>query len=123
MRYLFLFLMIVSWSCVGRSTERQKNNTQPAIADSVKKSSVQIYQIEIFKELNGFGYSITKEGVRIIYQPTIPGVSGMVGFNDSIQALSVAKLVINKIQNGVFPPSILSTELDSLKVTIPISSR
>lgn len=115
--------MIVIWSCVGRSPESPPNNGQPAVTDSVKKSSVQIYQIEIFKELNGFGYSITKEGARIIYQPTIPGVSGMVGFNDSLQAISVARLVISKMQNGVFPPSILSTELDSLKVTIPISSR
>ncbi|MBA3899261.1 MAG: DUF4907 domain-containing protein [Bacteroidetes bacterium] len=74
------------------------------------------YRLEIFEQDNGWGYKIYAGQKVVIDQTHIPAISGVVAFYDKEQAEKTGKLVIAKIQSGIFPPTISITELDSLGV-------
>lgn len=61
-------------------------------------------------------YSVKTDHKLFIVQKNIPTINGDIAFSDSIQAASVARLVTEKLKNGIFPPSVKLTELDSLKI-------
>ena len=65
----------------------------------------------------GWGYSISEKGKRIIDQQTIPGVPGNQGFQTSEDAQKVAELVIEKLEKGVFPPTVSEEELQKLGIS------
>jgi hypothetical protein len=46
----------------------------------------------------------------------MPAVEGILGFSDESKAIKTAELMIYKLKNGVFPPTISIEELDSLGV-------
>ena len=69
-----------------------------------------------FTEGTGWGYRILNQGAPYINQPHIPAVSGVKGFESEQNALKTADFAIYKITNGVVPPTISKTELDSLGV-------
>jgi hypothetical protein len=64
----------------------------------------------------GWGYRILNQGAPYINQPHIPAVSGVNGFESEQDALITANFAIYKINNGIVPPTISKTELDSLGV-------
>lgn len=77
------------------------------------------YIIEVFQsDENGFGFNILSDNQVIIHQPSIPAVEGNNGFDSEMKAMQVAGLVVRKLNEGHFPPSVSVTELDSLGVFI-----
>jgi hypothetical protein len=58
-----------------------------------------------------FGYTIFQDGRLVIHQPYVPGVAGRKGFATPEQAGKAARLVIGKLQNNQFPPSVSLQEL------------
>lgn len=70
----------------------------------------------IFSVPDGYGYDIYVDGQRYIHQVNIPSVPGTKGFESEADALKVATLVRQKIENNIMPPSITPEELDSLGV-------
>ncbi len=65
---------------------------------------------------NTYGYNIKTNGRILIHQPNIPALPGNEGFNTEEAAISVAEMVIAKIRQNIFPPSVSVNELDSLGV-------
>ncbi len=74
---------------------------------------------EIIKAPNNtYGYNIKTNGRILIHQPSIPALPGIEGFKTEEAAISVAELVIYKIRQSNFPPSVSVSELDSLGVLL-----
>jgi hypothetical protein len=65
-----------------------------------------------------YGYDIYLHGRLLIHQPSVPGLPGNDGFRRKKDAAKVAVLVIEKIRQHVFPPSISRAELDSLHIKL-----
>lgn len=71
-----------------------------------------------YEESIGWGYDIMKNGKLLIHQPHIPAANGIKGFDSEKDAKKVAELMIEKIDEGIFPPSITLEELKELKIKI-----
>lgn len=66
---------------------------------------------------NSYGYDIYVNNVKTIHQPTIPGIQGLHGFINKVDAEKVAKLAIQKIKDGLMPPTITDEEIQKLNVS------
>lgn len=64
----------------------------------------------------GFGYDIYSDKKLLIHQPHVPGMPGNAGFKTKADSEKVAAAIINKIKNGVMPPTITQEELKKLGV-------
>jgi hypothetical protein len=72
---------------------------------------------EVFKNsADNWIFHIIENGKIMIRQTHIPVIEGKIAFVDSIQAVKVSNLMISKMKNGIFPPSVQYKELDSLGV-------
>lgn len=63
-----------------------------------------------------YGYNILMNGRTLIHQPSVPALPGIEGFKTEEDARKVGELVIDKIRQNIFPPSVSVSELDSLRV-------
>ena len=59
----------------------------------------------------GYGYDIYKRGNLLIHQSTIPCITGKKGFVTSKDAAKIAGLVLQKIRNGIMPPTLTVHDL------------
>ena len=64
---------------------------------------------------NTWGYDIMMDGKLFIHQPFAPGISGNRGFSTKEKAERAAKLVIEKINNGIMPPSLSVDEVQTIE--------
>jgi hypothetical protein len=65
-----------------------------------------------------FGYDIYADDRKLIHQSSIPAIAGNEGFKTKGDAVKVAKLVIDKMKKGEWPPAVTAEELKKLKVII-----
>lgn len=77
------------------------------------------YQVQAFATQGGWGYSVLNNGKPFIYQPTIPGQPGIVGFASEAEAQRVGERVVEKIQREKALPTLTNDELRQLGVKIP----
>lgn len=77
------------------------------------------YEVQVFRTPTGWGYSIVSNHRTLIYQPTIPGQSGTVGFASRQQARRVGERVAEKLQREPNLPTLTNPELRELGVTTP----
>ena len=63
-----------------------------------------------------FSYDIFTGDHRIIHQTSIPGLPGNKGFRRKEDAEKVARLVVEKLNQHIVPPTVTSHEMDSLKI-------
>lgn len=112
---LSLFLISCSGDLPDHSTDSELSGTisakQQAPADTVE---VDILIRTFQNEDQSWGYDIYQNGNRYIHQPHIPAAAGIKGFQTELSARKVAGLVVKKIKNGMMPPSVSTTELDSV---------
>lgn len=86
--------------------------------DSIQRKPKEInytYAI-ITPDSTTYGYDIYADKKLLIHQPSIPGMPGNKGFESRKDAVLVAKLVMEKMQKGIMPPTITKDELEKLKV-------
>lgn len=76
----------------------------------------EIKAVIIPSESNTFGYDIYLYEAIFIHQPSRPGLPGNAGFATEDEAKKVAELVIKKIRNNEFPPTVTIQELQELGV-------
>lgn len=67
-------------------------------------------------DTGGWFYEIRSNKKVVISQQNIPAIQGNFAFQDSLQASRVAKLMMDKMEKGHFPPSISIEELNSLQI-------
>jgi hypothetical protein len=87
---------------------------QTPSAEKIASSELTFKCIET--EKGTFGYDIYTDGKMLIHQPTIPGVSGNLGFRSKDDAEKVARLVVGKLKKKLMPPTVSVDELRRLKV-------
>lgn len=103
-----LAILLCLQSCEQNKSSQNKN-TPSAI--SIDSSGL---QVKVIKSNEGWGYDIYKDGQHFIHQPHMPVVGGKIPFKNEATAIKVGEYVLNKIEQGIMPPSINKTELDSL---------
>ena len=72
--------------------------------------SIKTYQVDT----SGWGYDIYQNEKVIIHQPYIPSINRNQHFKTKAGAIKTAELVIKKLNDKVFPPSLSRKEVDSL---------
>ena len=75
------------------------------------------YETQLIRVNNGFGFEIKEDANVLIRQPFIPAAANKQAFKSKQEAQQVARLMIEKLTNNVFPPAISKHELDSLGIT------
>lgn len=78
-------------------------------------SSEWSYKVVFISE-NNWGYQLSQKGTMVINQTSIPSIQGINGFDTKEKAERTAKHILNKVENGIFPPTVDKEELDSLGV-------
>lgn len=101
---------MVYLSSSSRTIDKQKNENE---IHGMNNATV---TFNTFKAASGWGYDIFINGKLYIHQPNIPAVSGNKGFLKEENAAKIAELVIEKLKNNIFPPSVGLSELESLQV-------
>lgn len=124
MRIAVIFITLAITGCTRTKHEQaqltQQNSTPPAKDSVITSDNTQQegdLKVATFPvPTGGYGYEIFMNGNKIIYQPTIPGLPGNIGFATAEKAQKIGELVAYKIRNGQLPPSVSPEELDSLGV-------
>lgn len=110
-RSLILSILLVVSGCTSRPTEQ--NNSE----EKENKTAISpMYQVVITENTGGFGYQILKDGKLVIDQPTIPAIQGNQFFSTREKAQKTADYLVEKLNKGIFPPTLSVEELDSLGV-------
>jgi hypothetical protein len=73
----------------------------------------------IRSESKTYGYEILVNNKVMVRQKSIPGLPGNKGFVKKSDAVKTAKLVMQKLRQGIMPPTIATSELDSMKIQLP----
>jgi len=117
---LFILTLVLFLSSCGNDAPKPEAPTteqnNPAPTPEVKEPIKVNYSFETIGSESGWGYSILQNGEAFIRQPNIPSLPGNQGFDSEEKAIKVAEYVLNKLNNGIMPPSINKAELDSLGV-------
>lgn len=74
------------------------------------------FKVETIRGEQGWGYHIRQDTTLVIEQKVIPGVPGTGGFATQEEAAKTGGLVKQKLDRGIFPPTISARELDSLGI-------
>jgi len=116
---LIYFLVLLFFIGCGTTSNEVTESVNNTIQEQVSKDTSEILGIsyKIFEvENKQFGYDIYVDGKMYIHQPHIPAIPGNKGFENKEDAIKVAELIINKIENNLIPPTTSKAELDSLGV-------
>lgn len=70
----------------------------------------------IHSENNTYGYEILINNRVLIRQMNIPGLPGNKGFATKLDAVKTARLVKQKLRQGIMPPTITENELHDLGI-------
>lgn len=112
LRAMLAAVFILCLMASNESVRATSDDMSFAVLNSNKGYSYQVIQ----NDTSAWIFTIYKDSKAIIAQNHIPAIQGLLAFQDSVQAANVAKLMIKKMEDGVFPPAIKISELDSLKI-------
>lgn len=101
MRLSFLLILFLINSC------KENENPIPNLASTTQTNNKKARQLQVLKLSNGFwGYDILENEKAVIHQTTIPCFQGSSGMPDSLTASRIGMLVFQKLESGIFPPSL-----------------
>ena len=112
-KYLLIFLVFLFSCSSNEEVKDGADKSQPQKHENDSKTAS--YKI-IFTEEIGWGYQIFQGATMVVNQIHIPAIQGMKGFKTKEKATIAADYILQKINQGIFPPTITSHELDSLGV-------
>jgi len=72
--------------------------------------------VNTFEEDAGWGYDVLIDGNLYVHQPNIPAVGGNKGFATEADARATGDLAVDKIRQGVIPPTLSVEELRAIGV-------
>ena len=103
-------------------SETDENTPSDVLEDTISKkvivpatNSEWSYEVTLISE-NNWGYQIFQKGTMVINQTSIPSIQGVEGFDTEEKAELTAKYILNKVENGVFPPTVNKEDLENLGV-------
>jgi hypothetical protein len=118
-------VLFICFSCFLFLAIQSKTFRSPAVDAAFKPVSfmqndpvkAQSKTIKIISAEGGtYGYEIYAGGKLLIRQANIPGMSGNKGFKRKSDAEKVAKMVVEKLDKGIMPPTVEKAEMEKLKV-------
>jgi hypothetical protein len=113
-----LFFVGILISCSQTTNNEKDRSSFKAKGHSLNVQKDPLYELIITQESSHeYGYQILKDGELMIDQKNIPAIQGNKAFSSRLDAQTVAHFALDKIKNGVFPPTISVAELDSLGVS------
>ena len=116
---LLTLIILLTVTNVHGQTKLQKELPQQTSSTPAAKKSVPQLSYEIIPGVqNSFGYDSISGTKKLVHQPSVPGLPGNRGFNSKEDAAKCAKLVINKINNNIMPPTVTRQELDSVNIKL-----
>jgi hypothetical protein len=104
-----LIAFSILWVQMASAQETPKKELQMPVAPKGKLT----FKI-IPADHNTWGYDIYNNNKMFVHQPSVPGAPGLNGFKSKAKATKVAKLVIDKINKGISPPTVTQEELNKL---------
>ncbi len=111
---IIAFSTLVFLLSCKKNENKNSHNKALVLTNSTDTSG---FEVESYiNENRTFGYAVFINKVKIIDQPTIPGIAGNKGFSSKEKATLAGKFVAGKILKKQFPPTVTIRELDSLKV-------
>ena len=127
-----MFLFFFSCSCSEKSKETKTISTSNADStqreeainklpshtrvDTNKTMNRIDFSVQSIKLENGWGYQIFQGKKLMINQKNIPAVQGNQVFLTEKEALKVGELVLNKLLQNQFPPTVTTEELTTLGI-------
>ena len=98
----YLLLICILISC----------NNHPTNKDAINKDTfiIKVYSVDSLS----WGYDICKNEKVIIHQTNIPAINGNFAFKTKDNAQKTAELVVEKLKNNVFPPSLTKEEVEQI---------
>ena len=116
---LFIAILIISVSCGEKSPSenREVNQQIDSSVESLSKvKDPEFTLITVEYPTIGWGYKILKDGKLAIDQKHIPVIQGYRSFSSKEKAEKTGNFIVQKMKNGIFPPTLTEQELDSLEV-------
>ena len=111
---LIVLLIFLACSSNSSSTSPPQETTTPSNPTTTLTPPPDL-ELKAYQNENGtWGYDVFLNGKRYIHQPDKPAVGGRKGFDSRAQAEAVGELVMQKIAQGIMPPSVSAAEVDSL---------
>jgi hypothetical protein len=109
-----IFMVILTLAMHWNSPAHVANNR--FVFPFSQASSTSYTFTTIQNDTGGWFFNIKIGDKTFIIQKTIPSIQGNIAFADSAQATLVAQLMVDKLDAGIFPPSITIDELKYLKI-------
>jgi hypothetical protein len=129
---VYPIIVFIFFSCSEKSKETKTNSTsnsdstQRAEAINKLPSHTRVdtnntmnridFSVQSIKLENGWGYQIFQGKKLMINQKNIPAVQGNQVFLTEKEALKVGELVLNKLLQNQFPPTVTTEELTTLGI-------
>ena len=116
---LFIAILIISVSCGEKSPSenREVNQQIDSSVESLSKvKDPEFTLITVEYPTIGWGYQILQDGKLAIDQKHIPVIQGYRSFSSKEKAEKTGNFIVQKMKNGIFPPTLTEQELDSLEV-------
>jgi len=102
--------------CTGKNSEKTSGHNQQSVSPS--HFSYRVLQVN-----GGWGYDLLIDTVVYVHQDHIPAIQGIHAFRSESDAYATATFAIEKMQQGIMPPTISVEELKDLGVVLPDQSR
>ncbi|MEJ1237131.1 DUF4907 domain-containing protein [Chryseolinea sp. T2] len=115
MRSIYVVLLAALMFGCGKQEKETAAEQSAPLPDSASVAPPSNFRYQIIEAPeNTFGYDVYRDDALFIHQPHVPGVSGVKGFEQEGQAKKAAELMIDKMKNGVVPPTLSEEEIANI---------
>lgn len=115
---LFRNFIIVSlcWTCLGCD---RTDNTQRAVQTTTADTENHRFDCKTIEVEGGWGYVLYVDGGMVVKQEHIPAINGLFPFQSESDAWQVGSLALDKMEQGISPPTITIEEMVNLGIQLP----
>ncbi len=92
-------ILLTAFSCNPKTVDQSSSEYKYNIIQNVDKT---------------YGYTISESNNILIIQKNIPGFEGIKGFEDSLKAKNCALIVLEKLSENIFPPTVSKDEINKI---------
>ena len=113
--FIYLLVFLTACSNAKVQTPNKTKETAQVHTDSINDKPVAEFELRVIQnEDQTWGYDIAMGGRQYIHQAEMPAVGGNKGFVQEKQARQVGQLVLEKLKQGIMPPSISAEEVNKV---------